>query len=128
MRGLNISNAICNLLNVVFIALGNAVGIIIGQFLGAGEYETARKSSFKLMWFTGIASAVLTVILVSLSGEVRPVRFIERRIKEMKKFSLKEVYISKRALKEIQNSKTIEGIKVIGIEHISEAVKRLGIN
>ena len=65
---------------------------------------------------------------LGLSGEVRPVRFMERRIKEMKKFSLKEVYISKRALKEIQASKIAEGIKIIGIEHISEAVKRLGIN
>lgn len=79
---------------------------------------------------SGIAIQRTTAYIgeLGLSGEVRPVRFIERRIKEMKKFSLKEVYISKRALKEIQNSKTIEGIKVIGIDHISEAVKRLGIS
>lgn len=68
VAGLNISNAICNLLNVVFVALGNAVGIIIGQFLGAEEYETARKSSFKLMWFTGIVSVLLTAVLIALSG------------------------------------------------------------
>ena len=61
---------------------------------------------------------------LGLSGEIRPVRFTERRIKEMKKFSLKEVYISKRTLKEVKN---IEGIKIIGIEHISEAIKKLGI-
>lgn len=61
---------------------------------------------------------------LGLSGEVRPVRFIERRIKEMKKFSLKEVYISKRALKEVKNT---DNIKIIGIDHISEAVKKLGI-
>ncbi|QTM05327.1 DNA repair protein RadA [Brachyspira hyodysenteriae] len=61
---------------------------------------------------------------LGLSGEVRPVRFIERRIKEMQKFSLKEVYISKRAVKEIKNP---GDIKIIGIDHISEAVKRLGI-
>ena len=30
--------------------------------------------------------------------------------------------------RQIEYEKTIEGIKVIGIEHISEAVKRLGIN
>lgn len=79
---------------------------------------------------SGIAIQRTTAYIgeLGLSGEVRPVRFLERRIKEMKKFSLKEVYISKRALKEIQASKISEGIKVIGIEHISEAVKRLGIN
>lgn len=79
---------------------------------------------------SGIAIQRTTAYIgeLGLSGEVRPVRFLERRIKEMKKFSLKEVYISKRALKEIQASKIAEGIKVIGIEHISEAIKRLGIN
>ena len=79
---------------------------------------------------SGIAIQRTTAYIgeLGLSGEVRPVRFLERRIKEMKKFSLKEVYISKRALKEIGTSKIAEGIKVIGIEHISEAVKRLGIN
>ena len=79
---------------------------------------------------SGIAIQRTTAYIgeLGLSGEVRPVRFMERRIKEMKKFSLKEVYISKRALKEIESSKVAEGIKIIGIEHISEAVKRLGIN
>ena len=79
---------------------------------------------------SGIAIQRTTAYIgeLGLSGEVRPVRFMERRIKEMKKFSLKEVYISKRALKEIESSKVAEGIKIIGREHISEAVKRLGIN
>ena len=68
MAGLNISNAICNLLNVVFIALGNAVGIVIGQMLGAGEFKKAKDSSIKLMWFTAAICLVLTIILISLSG------------------------------------------------------------
>ncbi|MCR5147441.1 MAG: MATE family efflux transporter [Eubacterium sp.] len=68
IAGMNISNAICNLLNVVFIALGNAVGIIIGQYLGASRYEEAEKSGTKLMWFTGAVCVILTVILISLSG------------------------------------------------------------
>ena len=43
VAGLNISNALCNLLNVVFVALGSAVGILIGQTLGASMYEKAKK-------------------------------------------------------------------------------------
>lgn len=66
--GLNISNALCNLLNVVFIALGNAVGILIGQTLGAKKYEQAKKDSFALMRFTGGICVVLTIILVGISG------------------------------------------------------------
>lgn len=68
VAGLNISNALCNLLNVVFVSLGNAVGIIIGQTLGASQYERAKKEAFALMWFTGGVSAVMTVILVLISG------------------------------------------------------------
>lgn len=68
VAGINISNAICNLLNVVFVAMGNAVGILSGQWLGAGKYKEAKENSIRLMWFTGFLSALLTVILVAVSG------------------------------------------------------------
>ena len=68
VAGLNISNAICNLLNVVFVALGSAVGILIGQTLGASKFEKAKKDAFSFMWFTGAVCLLLTVILVSISG------------------------------------------------------------
>ncbi|MGN0620782.1 MAG: MATE family efflux transporter [Porcipelethomonas sp.] len=68
VAGLNISNAICNLLNVVFVALGSAVGILTGQTLGASQYEKAQKDSFCLMRFTGTICIILTVILISVSG------------------------------------------------------------
>lgn len=68
VAGLNISNAICNLLNVVFVALGSAVGIIIGQMLGASEYEKAKHDSFCLMRFAGGLCIILTVILIAVSG------------------------------------------------------------
>lgn len=68
VAGLNISNAICNLLNVVFVALGSAVGILTGQTLGASEYEKAQRDSFALMKFTGAICACLTVVLIAVSG------------------------------------------------------------
>lgn len=67
IAGMNIANAICNLMNVVFIAMGNAVGILTGQMLGASEYEKAQKDSVKLMNFTGIMCACLTFVLIALS-------------------------------------------------------------
>lgn len=68
VAGLNISNALCNMLNVVFIALGNAVGILIGQSLGAARYKEAKSEAFRLMWFTGGVSFILTALLISISG------------------------------------------------------------
>lgn len=68
VAGMNISNAICNLLNVVFVALGNAVGILIGQSLGASRYQQAKKDAFSMMWFTGGICVGLTAILIAVSG------------------------------------------------------------
>lgn len=67
VAGLNISNALCNLFNVVFVAMGSAVGILIGQTLGASEYQKAKKDAVKLMWFTGAICVVLAAILIGLS-------------------------------------------------------------
>lgn len=68
VAGMNISNALCNLLNVVFVAMGNAVGILSGQLLGAGKYKEAKANSMSLMWFTGGLCVLLTLLLVSISG------------------------------------------------------------
>ena len=42
VAAMNISNTISNLFNVVFIALGDSVAIIVGQLLGAGRMEEAK--------------------------------------------------------------------------------------
>lgn len=52
VAGMNISSTISNLFNVVFIALGNAVSIIVGQLLGAGKMEEARETDYKLIFFS----------------------------------------------------------------------------
>ncbi|MGN0347807.1 MAG: MATE family efflux transporter [Lachnospiraceae bacterium] len=64
VAGLNIANVLCNLFNVVFIALGNAVGILIGQMLGASKYNQAKQDSVHLMWFTAVICLLLVVILI----------------------------------------------------------------
>ena len=68
VAGINISNVLCNLLNVVFVSLGTAVGILVGQALGAGEFERAKKESAMLTWFTAILCVGLTAVLAALSG------------------------------------------------------------
>ncbi len=59
----NISSTISNVFNVVFIALGNSVGIIIGQLLGAGKMEEAKDTVRKLMFFSVGGCAVIGVCL-----------------------------------------------------------------
>lgn len=67
VAGINISNVLCNLLNVVFVALGYSVGILVGQSLGAGEFKRAKKESFLLTGFTAVLCIGLTGALIALS-------------------------------------------------------------
>ncbi len=68
VAGLNISNVLCNLFNVVFINLGVAVGILEGQFLGASEFEKAKDSAQKLTLFCCSVCIIISVFLFGLSG------------------------------------------------------------
>ena len=40
----NISNTISNVFNIVFIALGDSVAIVVGQLLGAGRHEKRQET------------------------------------------------------------------------------------
>lgn len=52
VSAVNITSTISNLFNVSFIALGNAIGVMVGQRLGAGKKEEAVDESRKLLVFS----------------------------------------------------------------------------
>ena len=53
----NISSTIANVFSVSFIAMGEAIAILLGQKLGAGEVETAKEDSVRLRALSIAASA-----------------------------------------------------------------------
>ena len=67
VAGINISNVLCNLVNVVFVALGYAVGILVGQSLGAGEFDNAKKTSKVLTRFTVMLCMGIALVLITMS-------------------------------------------------------------
>ncbi|HEX2945865.1 MAG TPA: MATE family efflux transporter [Clostridia bacterium] len=81
VAGLNISSTIVNLFNVVFISMGVAVAVMVGQALGAGDIPRARAYVWKLIFFSictcivigGTLAAVATVIprIYNTTDEVR---------------------------------------------------------
>ncbi len=64
----SISTTITNVFNIVFIALGSSVAIIVGQKLGAGKYEEAKDSSRKLIVFSVLSCIVIGAIMTLFSG------------------------------------------------------------
>lgn len=66
---LNISSTIYNLSSVVFLAMGNAVGIIIGQMLGAGKTEEeVRDADRRLIVVSVFSCLVFGGLMASISG------------------------------------------------------------
>ena len=71
VAALNISSTISNLFNVVWMALGVAVSIVIGQQLGANEFEKAKQSVWRIMAFS-VASAVGMGLLMCVLAPLFP--------------------------------------------------------
>ena len=67
VAGMNISNTINNVFNIVYIALGDAVAIIIGQLLGANKMEEAKEKDTKLIFFSTASCFVIGSIMILLA-------------------------------------------------------------
>ena len=74
IAALNISNTIGNIFNIVFIALGESVAIIVGQLLGAGKMEEARDKDNKLIAFS-VFSCILIAIAMLLPARFFPLLY-----------------------------------------------------
>lgn len=67
VAGLNISTTISNLFSVVFLSMGSAVSIIIGQLLGAGKMEEARETDYKLIFFSVAISVFIGICMAAFA-------------------------------------------------------------
>ena len=72
---LNISSTIYNLCSVVYLALGSAVGIIIGQMLGAGESEENVRNEDRKLIFTSVSACLLFAGLAAAVSGVFPMLY-----------------------------------------------------
>lgn len=74
IAALNISNTINNVFNIVFIALGESVAIIVGQLLGAGKMKEARDTDNKMIAFS-VFSCVLIATAMLLLAQFFPLLY-----------------------------------------------------
>lgn len=64
VAAVNISSTFWNVFSVIFMAVGTSIGIIVGQQLGAGEFDKARDSDRKMMVFSIMISVIVAVIYI----------------------------------------------------------------
>lgn len=83
VAGLNISSTIGNVFNVVYMAMGSAVSIIVGQLLGAGKMEEARDTDTKLIAFAVGSCIFLSGILLLMAPLFPMIYNTSDEVKEM---------------------------------------------
>lgn len=71
VASLNISNTVVNLFNVMYIAFGAGVSVVVGQMLGANDIDAAKKGAPKLIGFAGFM-CVLIALVMALFSKVFP--------------------------------------------------------
>ncbi len=64
---LNIANTVFNVFNVVFIALGSSVSIVVGKLLGAGKMKEARDTDNKMIAFSVLCCTVIAVCMACIA-------------------------------------------------------------
>lgn len=67
----NISSTVSNTFSIVAFAMGNAISILVGQELGAGEYERAIDTNRKLHT-TGIFTCIIAMVLLIIAAPLFP--------------------------------------------------------
>ena len=68
VAALNISSTVSNLFNVIWMAMGTAISIIVGQQLGASEFEKARNSCWRILTFSVASAAAVGALLFACAG------------------------------------------------------------
>ena len=67
----NICSTFLNVFNVAFMSVGMAIGVIVGQQLGAGKFETAKESAWRMIAFS-VFVAVVVGMVYGVSGYFIP--------------------------------------------------------
>lgn len=79
----NISNTVNNLFSVVFLTMGSAVAIILGQYLGANEIKKAKDAVWKLLALAVAVCVVIGGILAILSPFIPHIYKTEPAVREL---------------------------------------------
>ena len=79
----NIATTVSNLFKVVFLSMGDAVAIMVGQALGANRIEEAKSTAWKLMAASVASNLVMGTALFALSPIIPQIYNTEPHVRHM---------------------------------------------
>lgn len=79
----NIASTVSNLFKVVFLSMGNAVAIMVGQALGANKIEKAKETAWRLMAASIASNLVMSTLLFVLSPAIPQIYNTEPHVREL---------------------------------------------
>ncbi|MBO5211503.1 MAG: MATE family efflux transporter [Clostridia bacterium] len=88
LAAVNISNTVNNLFNVVFLTMGNAVAIIVGQHLGANRIKEAKQSVWQLLTLSVGCCMIMGGIMACLAPFIPHIYKTEPEVKQMATYFL----------------------------------------
>ena len=79
----NIASTVSNLFKVVFLSMGNAVAIMVGQALGANRIREAKDTVWKLMAAAVASNVVMSTLLLAFSPVIPQIYNTEPHVREI---------------------------------------------
>ncbi len=83
IAAINISNTISQIFNEVFLSLGNATSILLGQDLGADRLLQARKNAYRMMTLSVLSCFVMGFLLFLCSPLIPRIYNTEENVREL---------------------------------------------
>lgn len=79
----NISSTVANLFNVVFLSMGSAVSIMVGQALGADDKQGAKETAYKLLATAIGVAVVMGGIMLVLAPMIPQIYNVDDHIRDL---------------------------------------------
>ncbi len=70
VAGYSISSTVINLFNIAFLSMGVGIGIVVGKYLGANEFEEAVDADTKMIAFSVFLSVVVALIVIFIGSYI----------------------------------------------------------
>lgn len=79
----NIATTVSNLFKVVFLSMGNAVAIMVGQALGANDIERAKNCTWRLMTLSVGSSLIMATLLALFAPAIPNIYNTEPHVRQI---------------------------------------------